>query len=106
MILPKRLTGTGHSAGTGLNAATSLNQAQEFNSADTDFEPLLNSHEAARLLCIHPKTLQQMARRGKIPAIRVGKYWRFRTSALDTWIKGAVNSDHGCAYRETQENDL
>jgi len=100
MILPKRLTGTRHSVGAGLN------QAKEFNSADTDFEPLLDSHEAARLLCIHPKTLQLMARRGKIPAIRVGKYWRFRTSALDSWIKSEVSFAHGRAYRETQENDL
>jgi hypothetical protein len=32
----------------------------------TEFEPLLDSVEAAALLRIHPKTLQQMACRGVI----------------------------------------
>jgi hypothetical protein len=31
-----------------------------------DFEPLLNSHQAAQLLDIHRKTLQKLARRGEI----------------------------------------
>ena len=31
-----------------------------------DFEPLLNSHQAAQLLDIHHKTLQKLARRGEI----------------------------------------
>ena len=48
-------------------------------------EPLLDSNEAARLLRIHPKTLQRMARRGEIPAIHIGKLWRFSTSALLLW---------------------
>ena len=74
--------------------------------ANSEFEPLLDSHEAAHLLGVHPKTLQQMARRGEVPAIRVGKFWRFRSSALDIWIKSGVSSTHGCAYRETQENKL
>lgn len=30
----------------------------------TEFEPLLGSKQAASLLCIHPKTLRKMARRG------------------------------------------
>ena len=33
-----------------------------------DFEPLLNSHQAAQLLDVHHKTLQKLARRGKSTA--------------------------------------
>ncbi len=73
---------------------------------ETSFEQLLNSQEAAKLLGVHPKTLIQMARRGEIPAVRIGKFWRFRASALDSWIKSEVSFAHGRAYRETQENDL
>ena len=51
------------------------------------FEPLLDSDEAAALLKIHPKTLQRMARNGEIPAIQIGKLWRFRASDLDHWIE-------------------
>lgn len=51
-----------------------------------EFEPLLDSEEAAALLKIHPKTLQKMARRGEVVAIQIGKLWRFRVSALNNWL--------------------
>ena len=51
-----------------------------------EFEPLLDSEEAAALLKIHPKTLQKMARRGEVVAIQIGKLWRFRVSALNQWL--------------------
>jgi excisionase family DNA binding protein len=47
-----------------------------------DFEPLLDTEEAARLLRMHPRTLRTKARRGSIPAVQVGKRWRFRASTL------------------------
>jgi excisionase family DNA binding protein len=50
------------------------------------FERFLNSREAAALLQIHPKTLQRLARKGEIRAMRIGKLWRFRTSDLDSWV--------------------
>jgi len=50
------------------------------------FEPILDSTEAAALLKIHPKTLQKMARSGKISGFQVGKLWRFRLSALYSWF--------------------
>jgi excisionase family DNA binding protein len=52
----------------------------------TEFEPLLDSTQAAQLLRIHPKTLQKMARRGEIHGTHVGKLWRFRASDLNDWI--------------------
>lgn len=48
-------------------------------------EPLLDSVEAAQLLRIHPKTLQRMARKGEVPAMQIGKLWRFSASALLSW---------------------
>jgi excisionase family DNA binding protein len=51
------------------------------------FEPLLDSDEAARLLRIHPKTLQRMARNRQIHGIQVGKLWRFRASDLEGWLR-------------------
>ena len=52
----------------------------------SDFEPLLDTEEAARLLRMHPRTLRTKARRGSIPAVQVGKRWRFRASTLDRWL--------------------
>ena len=54
--------------------------------SEEQFEPLLDSEEAAALLRIHPKTLQRLARRGEVMAIQIGKLWRFRASALNAWL--------------------
>lgn len=51
------------------------------------FEPLMNVETAAHSLCLHPKTLMKMAREHRIPAFRVGRYWLFRTSLIDAWLK-------------------
>jgi excisionase family DNA binding protein len=56
------------------------------------FEPLLDDHQAAALLGIHPKTLQRLARTGKIPAHRIGRFWRYRASDLDAWLRRSPSS--------------
>ncbi len=58
------------------------------NQQPTAFEPVLTTEEAARLLNIHPKTLQRMARKGQVPGHRIGDLWRFRASELDAWFRG------------------
>lgn len=78
------------------NAGKSLTAVRDagFGHHDPDserFEPLLDSAAAAKLLRIHPKTLQKMARSGTVPGHRIGDLWRFRVSELDTWIREAVN---------------
>ena len=56
------------------------------------FEPLIDIVAAAGLLKVHPKTVQHLARGGEIPAVRIGRYWRFRASHLDSWIQSRVDS--------------
>ena len=46
---------------------------------------VLNSQEAARLLGAHVETIRRMARRGAIPAYKIGKDWRFNKIALLNW---------------------
>jgi excisionase family DNA binding protein len=61
--------------------------------APNRFEPLLTPAEAAEFyLKIHPKTLIRMAREGSIPALRLGKHWRFRVSDVEFWVASKVNS--------------
>ena len=51
------------------------------------FEALLNDVQTANFLGgLHPKTVQRMARRGELPAYRIGKYWRYRASELNDWL--------------------
>ncbi len=63
---------------------------QPVNAARTQFEPLLDSDEAAALLKIHPKTLQRMARNGQIAGVQIGKLWRFRASQLNQWMESKL----------------
>jgi excisionase family DNA binding protein len=53
-----------------------------------EYERLMSDVEAAKFLGgLHPKSVQRMARRGQLPAYRVGRYWRYRTSELDQWLR-------------------
>ena len=45
-------------------------------------EAFMNTDEAAAMLGVHPKTLQRLARSGRITAYRVGKLWRFQACDL------------------------
>ncbi|MGD0842729.1 MAG: helix-turn-helix domain-containing protein [Candidatus Acidiferrales bacterium] len=76
-----------------------MNNNKDTNQPDAaEFEPLLDSGQAARLLGnIHVKTLQRYVRRGELPAYRVGGHWYFRASELDAWLRSHINSDcHPC----------
>lgn len=64
------------------------------------FEPLLSEVQAGELLGLHPKTVQRLARNQEIPAIRVGRYWRFRASALNAWIGLQSTSQPACVETE------
>ncbi len=59
-----------------------------------NFEPLIGSYDAARLLGnIHVKTLQRYARRQRIPGYQIGGHWYFRASELDSWLRSRLNSN-------------
>lgn len=60
--------------------------------ATCSFEPLIDASTAAGLLKVHRKTLERMALRGEIPGHKVGKFWRFRASELDEWLRSGVDS--------------
>ena len=55
-------------------------------------ETLLTTKEASQVLKIHPKVLERMAKRGEAPALKVGKFWRYRPTALDAWINSRLQS--------------
>lgn len=55
-------------------------------------EPLLTPIEAAAWLQVHVKTTIRRAREGELPALRVGKHWRFRRSDLENWAEQQVRS--------------
>ena len=71
-----------------------MQPVQKTNEASVtpSFERLLDLREAAVILGMHWKTLEGMARNRKVPAMKVGKRWRFRLSSLNTWLENELNS--------------
>lgn len=55
-------------------------------------EPLIGADRAAELIGVHPKTVKRLAAEGTIPAMRIGKLWRFRESVLDSWMRAQLDS--------------
>lgn len=56
------------------------------------FEPLLDCTQAAELMKVHPESIKRLARAGKIIAAKMGGVWRFRTSALEAYIREATEN--------------
>ena len=55
-------------------------------------EALLTPEEAGAYLRIHEKTAIRHAREGTVPALRLGKHWRFRREDLTAWAAAQVQS--------------
>jgi excisionase family DNA binding protein len=74
--------------GTGAGDASESLDGNEsiFSQRTHPFEPLLDDVQVAKLLGLHQKTVQKLARSGDIPAIQIGRYWRFRASSLQKWL--------------------
>ncbi|MBI2885426.1 MAG: helix-turn-helix domain-containing protein [Candidatus Omnitrophica bacterium] len=47
---------------------------------------ILTVSQAAHYLHVVPDTIYRKARRGEIPAVKMGKIWRFPKEALDQWL--------------------
>ncbi len=55
-------------------------------------EPLIDAAQTAQILKLHPVTVREMASRGAIPGMKIGKVWRFRASSLDEWVTRQLQS--------------
>ncbi len=51
---------------------------------------VMNVDEVARYLKVVPDTIYRKARRGEIPAVKMGKVWRFPKETLDKWLNDAA----------------
>jgi len=48
---------------------------------------LLKPEDVAALLGVTRPLVIKKAAQGKIPAIKIGKAWRFRPETIDTWLR-------------------
>lgn len=47
---------------------------------------IMNIHEAAKYLRVRPSSLYRIAKRGGVPATKIGGQWRFKKSMLDRFF--------------------
>jgi excisionase family DNA binding protein len=52
---------------------------------------LLTAEEVSEKFQIKTRQVKELARQGKIPAIKVGKCWRFPEDSLKDWLKDKAN---------------
>jgi len=55
---------------------------------------IMTTREVAKYLRLHEITITKHAAKGLIPAIRLGKVWRFDKDAIDKWISGGEKRSH------------
>src|SRR3990170_5916079 len=51
-------------------------------------EAFLTTDEVLEYLQVNLRTVYRLIKAGTIPAVRVGRQWRFRKSDLDAWLEG------------------
>jgi excisionase family DNA binding protein len=56
-----------------------------------------NIREAAAFLGAHEQTVRRLARRGGIPAFKVGRDWRFRKEAIQRWSEEQQRGGGRCS---------
>jgi PTS system nitrogen regulatory IIA component len=49
-------------------------------------ENIMTLEEVAKYLKMKPQTIYLWAQKGNIPAIKLGKEWRFRRDVIDEWL--------------------
>jgi excisionase family DNA binding protein len=54
---------------------------------------VLTAEEAAAYLRIARATLYRLAAKGEIPAVKVGRVWRFSRQLLDEWIEARMRAN-------------
>lgn len=62
------------------------------------FGEVLTIEELAVYLQIPKSTLYKIVREGKIPCQKIGRHWRFRKEAIDSWLEKSKSTN-----RKTQD---
>ncbi len=52
----------------------------------TNDEVFLTTEEVLTYLKVNLRTIYRLIKAGKIPAVRVGRQWRFRKTDIDAWL--------------------
>jgi excisionase family DNA binding protein len=50
-------------------------------------DALMTVEEVAKYLKVEESTVYTWARQRKVPAIKIGRFWRFRKEDIDKWLE-------------------
>lgn len=53
---------------------------------------LMTIREIADYLRLSKVTVYKMTRQGKIPALKIGRQWRYNKAEIDSWVKQKSNN--------------
>lgn len=65
-------------------------RGREMNKTANQKEELLTAQEASKYLKVSTRTLYRHIREHQIPALKLGREWRFIKSELDKWLMKKV----------------
>ena len=54
--------------------------------ADLPRPSYMTTDEVLSYLKVNSRTIYRLIHRGELPAVRVGRQWRFRQTDLDAWL--------------------
>ena len=67
--------------------------------SNTPDHEILTLEEVAHYLRLKPQTIYRWAQERRIPAVKLGKEWRFRKSILDLWLdQQLLGEDSGFSH--------
>jgi excisionase family DNA binding protein len=67
---------------------------------------ILTLEEVALYLRLKPQTIYRWAQEKRIPAVKLGKEWRFRKSILDRWLdEQMLSEDSGFSHMRQGNNE-
>ncbi len=64
---------------------------------------VLTVDEVAKFLGIHRLTVYEKARKGEIPAVRVGRNWRILKEELESWLRKNIGKNKGAWKHSRRE---
>jgi len=72
---------------------------------NTPDHEILTLEEVAHYLRLKPQTIYMWAQERRIPALKLGKEWRFRKSILDRWLdQQMLSEDSGFSHLRVPED--
>jgi PTS system nitrogen regulatory IIA component len=54
-------------------------------------DEIMTIEEVAKYLKLKPQTIYTWAQKGKIPAAKLGKEWRFKRAVIDKWFNQHID---------------